>query len=133
MSSGSEAKYLSDHPRINDKPSGIISYKKYYQFLTFLATFGAWLINFSWNWGEQRTPGAWKGYPAHPVLFVFAQKPTNFSSQRRVYESFVDSIAQIRSPIHTYTHLVREPFDTLVYLSLKVNSVTGFGEYSQLI
>ncbi len=27
-----------------------------------------------------------------------------------VYEPFVDGVAQVRSPIHTYAHLVRELF-----------------------
>ncbi len=40
--------------------------------------FGARLINFLRTWGEQRTPGAWKGHPAYPVLFVFAQKTDKF-------------------------------------------------------
>ncbi len=36
------------------------------------------LINFPQTWGEQRIPGAWKGHPTHPVLFVFAQKTDKF-------------------------------------------------------
>ncbi len=40
--------------------------------------FGARLIYFLRTWGEQRTPGAWKGHLAHPVLFVFAQKTNKF-------------------------------------------------------
>ncbi len=36
------------------------------------------LINFQWTWGEQRTPGAWKGHSAHPVLLVFVQKTDKF-------------------------------------------------------
>ncbi len=40
--------------------------------------FGAPLINFPQTWGEQKMPGAWKGRPAHPVLFVFAQKTNKF-------------------------------------------------------
>ncbi len=39
---------------------------------------GARLINFPRTRGEQRTPGAWKGHAAHPVLFVFAQKTNKF-------------------------------------------------------
>ncbi len=39
---------------------------------------GAWLINFPRTWDEPRTPGAWKGHPAHPVLFVFVQKTDKF-------------------------------------------------------
>ncbi len=70
----------------------------------------AWLINLPWTWGEQRTPGAWKGQPVHPVLFVFAQKPTNFGLQQTVCEPFADGAAQVRSPVHTYAHLVCEPF-----------------------
>ncbi len=40
--------------------------------------FGARLINFPQTWGEQRTSGALKGHPAHPVLFVFVQKIDKF-------------------------------------------------------
>ncbi len=40
--------------------------------------FGARLINFPQTWGEQRTHGAWKGHPSHPVLFVFTQKTDKF-------------------------------------------------------
>ncbi len=39
---------------------------------------GAELINFLRTWGEQRTSGAWKGPPAHPVLSVFAPKTEKF-------------------------------------------------------
>ncbi len=38
------------------------------------------------------------------------KKPTNFGSQRMVCEPFADGAAQVRSPVHTYAHLVREPF-----------------------
>ncbi len=38
------------------------------------------------------------------------KKPTNFSSWRIVCEPFTDGAAQIRSPIHTYAHLIREWF-----------------------
>ncbi len=72
--------------------------------------FDARLINFLRTWGERRTPSAWKGHLAHPVLFVFAQKPTNFGSRRTVCELFVDGAAQVRSLIHTYAYLVHEPF-----------------------
>ncbi len=80
--------------------------------------FGTRLINFPRTWGEQRTPGAWKKHPAHPVLFVFAKKLTNFDSRRMVCEPFADSAAQVCSPIHIYAHLVREPFGALVYTRL---------------
>ncbi len=46
------------------------------------------------------------------------KKPTNFGSQQTVCELFADGAAQVRSPIHTYAHLVCEPFDTLVYMRL---------------
>ncbi len=36
------------------------------------------LINFLRTWGEQRTPGEWKGHPTHPVLFVFALRTDKF-------------------------------------------------------
>ncbi len=72
--------------------------------------FGTWLINCPRTIGEQRTPGAWSGHPAHPVLFVFLQKPTNFGSWRMVGEPFANSAAQVCSPIYTYVHLVCEPF-----------------------
>ncbi len=39
---------------------------------------GVWFINFTWTWGEQRTPDAWKEHPAHPVFFMFAQKTNKF-------------------------------------------------------
>ncbi len=39
---------------------------------------GARLINFPQTWGEQRTPGTCNGHPAHPILFVFAQKTDKF-------------------------------------------------------
>ncbi len=42
------------------------------------SVFAARLINFPRTWGEQRTPGAWKGHPAHPVFFVFTQKTDKF-------------------------------------------------------
>ncbi len=40
-------------------------------------TYGV-VINFPRTWGEQRIPGAWKGHPVHPFLFVFAQKTDKF-------------------------------------------------------
>ncbi len=58
----------------------------------------------------ERTPGAWKRHPAHPVLFVFVRKLTNFGSWRTVYESFADGTPQVRSPVHTYAHLVCKPY-----------------------
>ncbi len=36
------------------------------------------IIYFLQTRDEQRTPGAWKGHPAHPVLFVFPQKTDKF-------------------------------------------------------
>ncbi len=50
--------------------------------------FDVQLINFTRTWGEQRTPGAWKRHLAHPVLFVFAQNPTNFGLWQMVCEPF---------------------------------------------
>ncbi len=41
-------------------------------------TCSAWLINFPRTWGEQRTPSTWKRHPAHPFLFVLAQKSDQF-------------------------------------------------------
>ncbi len=38
------------------------------------------------------------------------KKPTNFGLRRMVCEPFADGSAQVRSPIHTYVHLVRKPF-----------------------
>ncbi len=79
-------------------------------------TCGVWLINFLRTCGEQRTPGAWRR-----IQFSLCshKKPTNFGLRRMVWEPFADSAAQVHSPIHTYTHLVREPFDVLVYTRLK--------------
>ncbi len=39
---------------------------------------GVRLINVLQTCGEQRTHGAWKGHPLHPVLFVFVQKNNKF-------------------------------------------------------
>ncbi len=72
--------------------------------------FGVWLINFPRIWGEQRTPGAWKGHPAHPVLFAFIQKTDKF----RFAANGMWTVCG-----HTYAHLVREPFGALVYTRLK--------------
>ncbi len=63
-----------------------------------------------------RKPEASKGHLAHLVLFVFAQKPTNFGLWRTVCEPFADCAAQVRSPIHTYAHLVGGPFGVLMYV-----------------
>ncbi len=41
----------------------------------------------------------------HPTL-----KPTNFGLWRTVCEPFADAAAGVRRPVHTYMHLVREPF-----------------------
>ncbi len=38
------------------------------------------------------------------------KKWTNFDSHRMVCELFADGTAQVRSPVHTYAHLVWEPF-----------------------
>ncbi len=37
-----------------------------------------------------------------------------------VCELFADGVAQVCSPIHTYAHLVREPFGALMYTRLKM-------------
>ncbi len=37
-----------------------------------------------------------------------------------VCKLFTDGAAQVRSPVHTYAHLVREPFGTLLYTRLQV-------------
>ncbi len=68
---------------------------------------GVQLINFLRTWGEQRIPGAWRRIQFSSCL---RKKPINFSSQRTVYKPFADGAAQVRSPIHTYTHLVCERF-----------------------
>ncbi len=38
------------------------------------------------------------------------KKPTNFDLRQMVCEPFVDSVSQVRSSIHAYVHLLREPF-----------------------
>ncbi len=67
----------------------------------------AWLINFPRTWGEQRTPNA-RGRIQFPLCS--RKKLTNFGLWRTVCKSFVDCAAQVRSPVHTYSHLVCEPF-----------------------
>ncbi len=71
-----------------------------------------------------------KGHPAHPVLFVCAQKMTNFVLWRMVYEPFTDGVAQVCSPIHTYAHLVREPFGTHQYTGLKTGQNSNEVEWA---
>ncbi len=56
--------------------------------------------------------------PSVSIFFVFAPKLTNFGSRRTVCEPFADGTAQVCSPVHTYAHLVREPFGTLMYTML---------------
>ncbi len=41
--------------------------------------FGAWLINLLRTWGEQRTPGAWKGHRRIGFSLCSRKKTTNFS------------------------------------------------------
>ncbi len=43
------------------------------------------------------------------------KKLTNFGLQQTVCEPFADGAAQVRSSVHTYAHLVREPFGARVY------------------
>ncbi len=52
----------------------------------------------------ERTPDA------SSSLCVHAKKMTNFSSRQTVCKLFADSAAHVRSPIHTYAHLVYELF-----------------------
>ncbi len=52
----------------------------------------------------EKTPGT------SSSLCVRAKKPTNFGLWRMVCKPFVDNTAQVRSPVHTYAHLVRKPF-----------------------
>ncbi len=49
-------------------------------------------------------------YTVYTILFVFAQKPTNFGSWQMVRIPFADGAAHVRSPIHTYTLLVHKLF-----------------------
>ncbi len=71
---------------------------------------GLQLINFPQTWGEQRTLVHGKDSRRIQLSLCSWKKPTNFGSQRTVCELFGDDAAQVRSPIHTYTHLVRERF-----------------------
>ncbi len=68
---------------------------------------GTRLINFSRTWDEQRTPNAWR---CIQFSLCSCKKPTNFSLRWMVCELFANGAAQVRSPIHTYGHLVREQF-----------------------
>ncbi len=81
--------------------------------------FGAQLINFPWTWGEQRTSGAWKGHPAHPVLFVFVQKTDKFrfaANGMRTVRGWRTAGSQSHPHIRAFgTPTVRESFGALVY------------------
>ncbi len=54
-----------------------------------------------------------------------SKKPTNFSLRHTVCELFEYDAAHVRSPIHTYVHLVCEPFGSHACTGLKEH-VTKF-------
>ncbi len=84
------------------------------------------LINFLWTWGEQRTPGARKRHPAHPVLFVFAQKTDKFQFSANGMRTVLRTAQHRFAVPSTHTHIwfanhlraVCEPFGTIVYTRL---------------
>ncbi len=88
--------------------------------------FGAQSINFPRTRGEQSTPGAWKGHPAHPVLFVFVQKTYKFWFTVNIMQTVLgrrSAGSQYHPHILAFwfaNHLrvVCEPFGTLVYIRL---------------
>ncbi len=68
---------------------------------------GTRLINFPLTWGDQRTLGAWRRIQ---FSLCSCKKPSHFGSQRMVCEPFANGAVYVCSPVHIYTHLVREPF-----------------------
>ncbi len=80
------------------------------------------LINFLRTWGEQRIPGAWKEYPAYPVLFVFAEKTDKFrfvANGMRTFRGWCGTGFQRHPYIRAFgLWTVREPFGALIYTRL---------------
>ncbi len=85
--------------------------------------FSAWLINFLQTSGEQRTRGAWKGYPGHSVFFVVAQKMDKFQFAVNGMQTVCGwHSAGSQSCLHIRAfglRMVCEPFGMLVYMRLK--------------
>ncbi len=69
------------------------------------------------------TPGAWKGHPAHPVLFAFEQKTDKFrfvANGMQIVRGQRNAGLQSHPHIHAFgSQAVREPFGALVYTRLK--------------
>ncbi len=78
--------------------------------INFPRTWGEQMTNFPWTWGEQRTLVRGKDIWRIQFSLCSRKEPTNFSSQWTVCEPFAEDAAQVRSPVHTYLHLVREWF-----------------------
>ncbi len=102
----------------------VIPYKVEHTSSKALYTRARRLINFPRTWSEQRTSGAWKGHPAHPVPFVFVQKTDKFwfaVNGMRTVRGQRGAGSQFHPYICTFgSQAVREPFGTLMYTRLKM-------------
>ncbi len=76
-----------------------------------------------------RTPDVWKGHPAHPVLFVFAQKTDKFwftANGMWAVRGWRSAGLQSHPHIRVLgSRTVHEPFGALVYTRLYMLYVTG--------